>query len=184
MSKPKQSDYKASPSEKANASVALAQKNYFDDVYLPRQIQMTENAFQDEDTLIETAEGRANADTMQTLTSNPNRNAVASVNTEADLASALSGMVAQGTDQGYIGARGDQVGSIKAANKMMSDTQTGLSRIAKIEGNRELSIAQANLNKSLGFMKGATNLGKGAAYGLGYYKGSNQAPEGEDEGIG
>ena len=171
MSKPKQSDYKPSESEKANASVALAQKNYFDEVYLPRQIQATEDAFQDEDTLIETAEGRANADTMQGLTMNPNRSAVASVNTEADLTSALSSMVAQGTDQGYVGARGDQVGSIKAANKMLSDTQTGLSRIAKIEGTRDLSVAQANLNKNLGYMKGVTNLGKGLAYRYGFEKG-------------
>lgn len=174
MGKPKASDYKASDTEKANAAVALAQKNYYDDVYLPKLVEMTQSSFEDEDTLIETAEGRATADTMQTLTSNPNRNAIASVNTEADIASALSGMTAQGTQQGVVGARGDQIGSIKSANKMVSDTQTGLSRIAKIDATRDLSMAAANLNKNLGYMKGVTNLGKAAAFRYGFEKGKDE----------
>lgn len=171
MSKPKASQFEAGESEKANASIALAQNNYFDEVYMPKQKEMTEAAFRDEKTLMDTAEGRANADTFIALTENPNRNAVAAVNTEADLASALSGMSLQGTTQGLIGARSDQTNAIKSANKLQADTQTGLSQIAKIENTETLRMAQANLDSSLGVMKGITKLGQGLAYRYGFEQG-------------
>ena len=132
MSKPKKSEFKASESEKVNAAVAKADKDYFRQNYLPKQKEFLERSFNQESGLMSVGEGRAQADTMQALTMNPNRQAVAAVDSQADLAAAAAAQQLQGTAQGLAGARQDQVAGIKSANQMASQTAAGLSTASKI----------------------------------------------------
>lgn len=66
-SKPKKSDYKASESEKMSASIAMADKQAFDEKYGPLLKNMRDQSKSDDPT--RQLRGRANADTMQALTS-------------------------------------------------------------------------------------------------------------------
>ena len=68
-SKPKQQDYEASEAEKASASVAMAEYQYFKQRYDPLLRQMRDKSMSED--IGSTLRGRANADTMQALTSQP-----------------------------------------------------------------------------------------------------------------
>ena len=68
-SKPKQQDYQASDGEKASASVAMAEYTYFKQKYDPLLQKMRDDSLGTNDD--KTLRGRANADTMQALTSAP-----------------------------------------------------------------------------------------------------------------
>ncbi len=170
MSKPKKSDYKASEAEKVNAAVAKADKAFFRENYLPKQKEFVERSFVEQDTLIAQGEGRAQADTMQALTMNPNRRAVSAVDTQADLASAASAQQLQGTTQGLLGSRSDQVAGIKSANQMAAQTAAGLSQAAKIAKTDTLSKAQAKQIRSAGNIKAFGTLAGQAGKNLSQYR--------------
>lgn len=159
MGKPSKQDYKASEVEKINAAVAKADKEFFRNEYLPKQKDFVERSFTEEDTLISQGEGRAQADTMQALTENPNRKAVSAVDTLADIASAATAQQLQGATQGLLGARSDQVAGIKSANQMASMTASGLSQASKIATTDTLNRAKAKNIRTAGLIKGATTLG-------------------------
>ena len=75
--KPKKQDYKPSEAEKTQASVAKAEKDYFDQRYGPLLREMRDLAATED--FAPTAKGRAQADTMQALTSSPSLRAAQSV---------------------------------------------------------------------------------------------------------
>lgn len=175
LSKPKKSQYQASEADKQNQEISMAQKNFYRQNYLPKLKERMQAAFDQEEGVVSMAQGRAQADTMQAL-SNPNREAVMSVDRQADLASAASAQQLQGIKQGMVGARSDQVGVLKQANQMQSTTMSGLAQAAKIATTDTLQRAQAKQTQSLGIIKGLTNLGKGAAYSAGFEKGQNPSP--------
>lgn len=170
MSKPKQSDYKASEVEKANAAIAQADKKFFRENYLPKQKEFVERSFKEQDSLMSLGEGRAQADTMQALTMNPNRRAVSAVDAQADLASAASAQQLQGTAQGLMGARSDQVAGIKSANQMASQTAAGLSQASKISTTDTLNRAKAKQIRSAGNLKAFTTLGTQVGKNVGQYR--------------
>lgn len=159
MSKPKSSDYKESEVDKVNAAVAMADKKYFRENYLPKQKEFIERSFKEESGLMSMGEGRAQADTMQALTQNPNRRAVGAVDAQADLASAASAQQLQGTAQGLLGARSDQVAGIKSANQMASQTAAGLSQASKISTTDTLNRAKAKQTRNSALIGAATKLG-------------------------
>tara|TARA_B100001564_G_scaffold51939_1_gene38852 strand:- start:213 stop:872 length:660 start_codon:yes stop_codon:yes gene_type:complete len=170
MSKPKQSEYKASEAEKANAAVAMADKKYFRENYLPKQREFIERSFNEEAGLMSMGEGRAQADTMQALTSNPNRRAVAAVDAQADLAAAAGAQQLQGTAQGLMGARSDQISGIKSANQMASQTASGLSQASKIATTDTLNRAKAKQIRRAGLIKAGTTLGVQAGKNFSQYR--------------
>lgn len=160
MGKPSKSDYKASEQEKVGAAIASADKDWFNKEYLPKTIEFVQNSFNEEGALISKAEGVASADTMQALTSNPNRNAVMSVDAEADLASAGAAQMLQGTTAGTVGARSDQISGIKMANNMAATTTAGLSQSSKLATSDTLNRMKAKNIRVAGTMKAGTTLGK------------------------
>ena len=170
MSKPKKADYKASDVEKINASIAMADKKFFKENYLPKQKEFVERSFKEQETLMSLGEGRAQADTMQALTQNPNRRAVSRVDTEADLASAASAQQLQGTAQGLTGSRSDQIGGIKSANQMAAQTAAGLSQASKIATTDTLNKARAKQIRSSGNLKAFTTLGTQVGKNVGEYR--------------
>jgi len=170
MSKPKSSDYKESEVDKTNAAVAMADKKYFRENYLPKQREFIERSFKEESGLMSMAEGRAQADTMQALTQNPNRRAVGAVDAQADLASAASAQQLQGTAQGLMGARSDQVAGIKSANQMASQTAAGLSQASKIATTDTLNKAKAKQTRNSALIGAATKLGVQAGKNYSQYR--------------
>lgn len=177
MSKPKKSEFKASEVEKVNAAVAKADKDYFRENYLPKQREFLERSFNEESGLMSVGEGRAQADTMQALTSNPNRRAVAAVDAQADLAAAAGAQQLQGTVQGLAGARQDQVAGIKSANQMASQTAAGLSTASKIATTDTLNRAKAKQIRRAGLIGAATKLGVQAGKNYGQYRAAKQYNE-------
>ena len=115
-------------------------------------------------------EGRAQADTMQALTQNPNRRAVGAVDAQADLASAASAQQLQGTAQGLVGARSDQVAGIKSANQMASQTAAGLSQASKIATTDTLNRAKAKQTRNSALIGAATKLGVQAGKNYSQYR--------------
>lgn len=160
MGKPSKSDYKASEQEKVGAAIASADKDWFKQEYLPKTIEFVQKSFNEEGALISKAEGVASADTMQALTSNPNRNAVMSVDAEADLASAGAAQMLEGTTAGTVGARSDQISGIKMANNMAAQTTAGLSQSSKLATSDTLNRMKAKNIRVAGNMKAGTTLGK------------------------
>jgi len=160
LSKPKAPDYKASEVEKTNAAIAMQDKQFYRENYLPKLKEFTEQSFRDEGALINVAEGRAQADTYQTLTGNPNRRAMMSVDAQADLTSAAAAQQLQGTAQGLTAARSDQVSGIKMANQMASTTASGLSQASRIATTDTLNKAAAKQTRTQGLISAGTILAK------------------------
>lgn len=159
MGKPKKSTYEASEVEKINASIALADKKNFKENYLPKQKEFVERAEIEADSLVNRAEGVAVADTMQALTTNPNKRIVESVDAQADMAVAGTDQLLQGTTQGVKAGIGDQVTGMKMVNKMASQTAAGLSQASKIATTDTLNKAKAKNVRLAGNIKGFTTLG-------------------------
>jgi len=141
VSKPKASEYKASESEKALASVSLSDKKFFREAYLPKLKEMRDISEKQDYTGV--AEGRGNADTMQALTNRPALAATRSVDATADLASAATGQAANAYFQGTVGKKEDQLGVLKNARGLANTATSGLSRAGKIETSNQLASAQA-----------------------------------------
>ena len=162
MSKPKASQYKASPVEKINAAIALKDKQRFREKFSPVLQAYVASSFAGEESLQGVAEGRAQADTMQGLTNRPGLAAVQRVDAQADLASAAAAQQLQASAQGLTAARSDQVGGIKMANQQASQTAAGLSQASKIATSDTLNRAKAKQTRTQGMFKAATILGKQA----------------------
>ena len=175
MSKPKAPDYKASEVEKMNAAIAMQDKQFYRENYLPKLKEFTEQSFRDEGALMNVAEGRAQADTYQTLTANPNRRAMMSVDAQADLTSAAAAQSLQGTRQGLTAARSDQVSAIKMANQMASTTASGLSQASRIATTDTLNRAAAKQTRTQGMINAATILGKQGAENVKQYRAAQTA---------
>jgi len=140
-SKPKGSDYKASEEEKALASVSLADKKFFRENYLPKLTELRDQSAQQDYQGV--ARGRAQADTMQALTSRPSIQAARSVDSAANLASAAGSQQAQADFQALQAKRQRQVGVLGTARGQAADATTGLSRAAQIQSTKDLEFAKA-----------------------------------------
>lgn len=180
MSKPKSSDYKESEVDKVNAAVSVADKKYFRENYLPKQIEFIERSFNQESGLMSMGEGRAGADTMQALTMNPNRRAVAAVDSQADLAAAAGAQQLQGTAQGLMGARSDQIAGIKSANQMAGQTAAGLSQASKIATTDTLNLAAAKQIRNSGNISAFRTLGVQAGQNYSQYRAAEAINKGEE----
>lgn len=180
MSKPKSSDYKESEVDKVNAAVSVADKKYFRENYLPKQIEFIERSFNQESGLMSMGEGRAGADTMQALTMNPNRRAVAAVDSQADLAAAAGAQQLQGTAQGLMGARSDQIAGIKSANQMAGQTAAGLSQASKIATTDTLNLATAKQIRNSGNISAFRTLGVQGGQNYSQYRAAEAINKGEE----
>lgn len=140
-SKPKASEYKATEAEKISASVSKAEKDYFDKTYGPLLREMRD--ISETEDLGSLSRGRAQADTMQTLTQTPTLAAVRGVDTAADLASAAAAQQIQGSGQALASQRERQIGVLGAARGQAADAQAGLARAAKIASTKQLEEARA-----------------------------------------
>ena len=141
-SKPKASEYKASEAEKTQASVASAEKKYFNEKYAPLLREMRDQSMNED--LGGVARGVAGADTMQSLTGEgPSLAGTRSVDQSADLASAAVGQMAAASAQGLAASRKQQTGVLGTARGQAGEAMSGLAQASKIQNTKDLQAAKA-----------------------------------------
>jgi hypothetical protein len=160
-SKPKQSDYQASDAEKASASVALQNYNYFKQNYSPILQQMRDKA-QNTD-VGTTLRGRANADTMQALTQPSYRN-TQQVDYGADLGKAYQGQlgVANTSAKQIQNQMGTNV--LGTARGQAADASTGMARLSRLGTSEALNRARNKQMVAQSKIDAAVTMG--GAFGL------------------
>lgn len=140
-SKPKKQEYQASEQEKTSAAVSQAEKQYFDQTYGPLLREMRD--LSEKEDLGSLGRGRAQADTMQTLSATPTLAGTRSIDQAADLASAAASQQLQGSGQALAAQRERQIGVLGTARGQAADAQSGLAKAAKIQSTKQLEAARA-----------------------------------------
>ena len=162
--KPKKQDYKPSESEKTSASVAKAEKDYFDKNYGPLLRRLRDITDTQDFSNIST--GRAGADVMQALTGKTSLQRAASVDAAADLASAAGSQQLEAERTALAAKREGQIGVLGTARGQQADAVSGLSRAANIQSTSDLSKARdkqmiADARLAAGLNVGGTLFGQG-----------------------
>jgi len=143
-SKPKQQDYQASEGEKASASVAMAEYTYFKQKYDPLLQKMRDDSLGTNDD--KTLRGRANADTMQALTSAPMAQQAMSGQGSEDLAQAYQGQLGIADKSAEDIRNKKQMNVLGTARGQASDAQSGMAQAANLATSEALERAK---NKQL-----------------------------------
>lgn len=160
-SKPKKQDYKASEEEKVSAAVALAEYKDFKQKYDPLLQQM--KAKSQSDDFKSTLRGRANADTMQALTSNPNYQNTQNVTAGSDTAQALQGQL------GIANTRAKDIQNTMGTNVLgtargqAADAQTGMAQASRLGTSEALTRAKAKQDVAQAKLNAAVQIGSSVA---------------------
>mgnify|MGYP003115864216 CR=1 FL=1 len=162
--KPKKQEYKPSEPEKLSASVAKAEKDYFDENYGPLLRRLRD--ITDTKDFSDISTGRAGADVMQALTSRPTLQAARSVDAAADIASAGGSQQLEAERTALAAKREGQIGVLGTARGQQADAVSGLSRAANIQSTSDLSKARdkqmiRDARLQAGLNVGGTLLGQG-----------------------
>tara|TARA_B100001057_G_scaffold344204_1_gene345185 strand:- start:13282 stop:13809 length:528 start_codon:yes stop_codon:yes gene_type:complete len=164
-SKPKQQDYKPSETEKVQAAIAKADQEYFQQTYNPLIIQMRDQA-QSRDTQ-NILRGRAQADTMQTLTSDLNIGNVRSIDSAANLAGgAISNMLNANVEAGKVKTK-ESTNVLGIARGQQADAGSGLARASKLARSEGLTRAAATASKGRAITQALANFATPAAKNYG-----------------
>lgn len=159
---PDKDDYEPSESDKANAAVAMAEKQYFNRRYRPLMLKKRDRSLSDDPKQI--ARARANADSMQALTSNLDYNKTQDLAGSALIGQALQDQLGQADAQGQAFMNQEQAETLGMARGQASDAMSGMSNIASIDTSRTLGKASAKETErlakqaALGQIGGATVL--------------------------
>lgn len=164
-SKPKAQDYKASEGEKASASVAMAEYQYFKQKYDPLLQQMRDKSLTED--VQSSLRGRANADTMQALTSQPSYQQTQSNTAAGDMAQAYQGQLGVANVSGKNIQNTMQTNVLGTARGQAADAQTGMAQASRLATSQALTRAQANqqvaqAKMNAGVALGTAFLGEGA----------------------
>ena len=143
-SKPKQQDYKPSDGEKASASVAMAEYTYFKQKYDPLLQKMRDESLSTNDDKM--LRGRANADTMQALTSGSMAQQAMSGQGSEDLAQAYQGQLGIADSSAEDIRNKRQMNVLGIARGQAADAQSGMAQAANLQTSEALTRAK---NKQL-----------------------------------
>ena len=143
-SKPKQQDYKPSAGEKASASVAMAEYTYFKQKYDPLLQKMRDESLSTNDDKM--LRGRANADTMQALTSGSMAQQAMSGQGSDDLAQAYQGQLGIADSSAEDIRNKRQMNVLGIARGQAADAQSGMAQAANLQTSEALARAK---NKQL-----------------------------------
>ena len=143
-SKPKQQDYKPSDGEKASASVAMAEYTYFKQKYDPLLQKMRDESLSTNDDKM--LRGRANADTMQALTSGSMAQQAMSGQGSEDLAQAYQGQLGIADSSAEDIRNKRQTNVLGIARGQAADAQSGMAQAANLQTSEALTRAK---NKQL-----------------------------------
>ncbi len=140
-SKPKAADYKPSEAEKASASVAMAEYQYFKEKYDPLLQQMRDKSLTED--VQSGLRGRANADVMQALSS-PSYQAASSPTAAGDMAQALTGQLNAANTAATQVQNTMQTGVLGTARGQAADAQSGMAQASRLATSSALEKARAN----------------------------------------
>ena len=140
-SKPKAADYKPSEAEKASASVAMAEYQYFKEKYDPLLQQMRDKSLTED--VQSSLRGRANADVMQAL-STPSYQAASSPTAAGDMAQALTGQLGAANVAATQVQNTMQTGVLGTARGQAADAQSGMAQASRLATSSALEKARAN----------------------------------------
>jgi hypothetical protein len=140
-SKPKAADYKPSEAEKASASVAMAEYQYFKEKYDPLLQQMRDKSLTED--VQSGLRGRANADVMQAI-STPNIQQATSSTAASDMAQALTGQLGVANVSANQVQNTMQTGVLGTARGQAADAQTGMAQASRLATSSALERARAN----------------------------------------
>lgn len=161
--KPKAQDYKASEAEKASASVAMAEYNYFKQKYDPLLQQMRDKSLTAD--VQSGLRGRANADTMQALTAQPSYQQTQSATAAGDMAQAYQGQLGVANVAAKDVQNRMQTNVLGTARGQAADAQTGMAQASRLATSEALTRARANQqvaeakSKAIGQIGGAALAG-------------------------
>jgi len=156
-SKPKSQDYQASGAEKASASVAMAEYQNFKKKYDPLLQEMRDKSLTEDVT--SGLRGRANADTMQALTSQPNYQSTQSNTGAGDMAQAVQGQLGIANTSGKNIQNTMQTNVLGTARGQAADAQTGMAAASRLGTSQALTRAAANQTVANSKMAAATQIG-------------------------
>ena len=139
-SKPKKADYQPSASDKASASVAMAEYEYFKAQYDPLLRQMRDKSMTED--VASGLRGRANADVMQAL-SGPDYQAAARGAGGGDLSQALQGQTNVANIRAQDVTNKMRTNVLGTARGQAADAQTGLAEAARLSTSDALARAKA-----------------------------------------
>ena len=138
---PKQQDYEASEAEKLNAAVAKAEHDKFRELYAPLLRNMRDQSLSTDPT--KQLRRRANADTMQALTTELDFRKTQDLESTSDTAGALIGQL------NLAGTKGKQIENqaktnvLGVARGQAGDAQSGLASASRLETGNLLNRAAA-----------------------------------------
>jgi len=155
--KPKAQDYKPSESDKASASVAMAEYQFFKQKYDPLLQQMRDKSLSDDTT--RTLRARAGADTMQALTSEPTFQQTQNIGSAGDLAQAYTGQLGLASEQGKKIQNQAQTNVLGISRKQAADAQSGMAQASRLDTSQALARAQAKQDVAQAKFNAAVKLG-------------------------
>ena len=172
---PKKQDYQASASEKASANVAMQQYQKFKRLYDPLLQNMRDESKSEDST--NKLRGRANADTMQALTSAPSYANTQVSDIASDQSKALQGQLGVASASGKNIQNQMKTNVVGIASNQAADAQSGMAQASRLATSEALTRAQAKQtkrsarNSALGEIAGATMVlgAKKGAFGDGKF---------------
>lgn len=139
--KPKAQNYEPSEADKVNASVAMAEYNFFKRNYDPLLQTMRDESRSDDAT--KTLRARSNADTMQALTSDMSLQESQRIDAGSDMAQAVQGQLGQATAAGKNIQNQMQTNVLGTARGQAADAQKGMAAASRLGTSEALARAKA-----------------------------------------
>jgi len=160
-SKPKKSEYKPSETENTQAAIAAADQRYFRQTYDPLLVEMRDKAATED--VASTLRGRAQADTMQALTS-PGGGAqgysmAQDVGSAANLAIGATGQMLAANRAAKDAKVTQQVGVLGTARGQAADAGDALAGASRLARSEDLAKASAKQQVRLAKRKAAFDIG-------------------------
>jgi len=154
---PKKSDYKPSEAERASASVAMAEYQYFKANYDPLLQQMRDKSMTED--IGSTLRGRANADTMQALTTNTSYDQTQRGTSTGDLAQAYQGQLGVANRNAKQIQNTMRTNVLGTARGQAADAQTGMAQASRLATSEALERAKAKSDVAAAKLKAASQIG-------------------------
>lgn len=156
-SSPKKQDYEPTASDRANASVAMAEYNFFKENYDPLLQQMRDQSMTQDQARV--LRSRANADTMQALTSAPSYQETQRVGAAGDMAQAVQGQLGAAERAGLGIQNQMRTNVLGTARGQAADAQTGMAQASRLDTSTALSRAKANQDVAQAKLNAGVQLG-------------------------
>ena len=161
-SSPSQQDYQPTEAEKASAAVAKQEWDYFKEKYDPLLVEMKEiSKSADYST---TARGKANADTMQKLTSIVNLELSKKIDSAGEMSQAIQQQLGVAGEQA-LGAKNQMAsGVLGTARGQQAESSAGMAQLSRIKTSEALARAEAKQATKMAKIGAAVQIGSTLAF--------------------